>query len=85
MFTQLYSPRYTQPIKAYNSVLNKTIHLFKVKDHLYLKLHISMSYIKTFSNEFSSRFNINTMSLKSSSLQSKLGYNVNKPFKLVKN
>ncbi len=29
MFTQLYSPRYTQLINAYNSVLNKTIHLFK--------------------------------------------------------
>ncbi len=58
MFTQLYSPRYTQPIKACNSVLNKTIHLFKVKDHLYRKIHISTSYIKTFSNEFSSGFNI---------------------------
>ncbi len=29
-------------------------------------------------------FDINTMSLKSISLQSKLGYNVNKPFKLEK-
>ncbi len=58
MFTQLYSPRYTQPIKAYNSVVNKTIHLFKVKDHLYRKRHISTSYIKTFPNEFSSGFNI---------------------------
>ncbi len=58
MFIQLYSPRYTQPIKAYNAVLNKTIHLFKVKDHLYLKIHISTSYIKTFPNEFSSGFNI---------------------------
>ncbi len=46
MFTQLYSPRYTQPIKAYNSVLNKTIHLFKVKDHLNCKIHMSTSYIK---------------------------------------
>ncbi len=55
MFTQLYSPRYTQPIKAYNSVLNKTIHLFKVKDR---NIHISVSYIKTFPNEFGSGFNI---------------------------
>ncbi len=45
MFTQLYSPRYTQPIKAYSSVLNKTIHLFKVNDHLYHNIHISTSYI----------------------------------------
>ncbi len=30
-------------------------------------------------------FDINTVSLKSSSLSSKLGYNINKPFKLVKN
>ncbi len=45
MFTQLYSPRYTQPIKTYNAVLNKIIHLFNVKDHLYPKIHISMSYI----------------------------------------
>ncbi len=58
MLTQLYSPIYTQPINAYNSVLNKTIHLFKVKDHLYRKIHISTSYIKTFPNEFSSGFNI---------------------------
>ncbi len=58
MFTQLHSPRYTQPIKAYNSVLNKTIYLFKVKDHSYCKIHISTSYIKTFPNEFSSGFNI---------------------------
>ncbi len=55
MFTQLYSARYTQPIKAYNSVLSKTIHPFTVKDHL---IHISMSYNKTFPNEFSSGFNI---------------------------
>ncbi len=58
MFTQLYSPRYTQPIKAFNSVLNKTIHIYKVNDHLYNKIHISTSYIKTFPNEFSSGFNI---------------------------
>ncbi len=58
MFTQLYSLRYTQHIKAYNSVLNKTIHLFKVKDHLYRKIHVSTSYIKTFPNDFSSGFNI---------------------------
>ncbi len=58
MFTQLYSPRYTQPIKACNSVLNKTIHLFKINDHLYIKIHISMSYIKTFPNAFNSGFNI---------------------------
>ncbi len=58
MFTQLHSPTYTQPIKAYNSVLNKTIHLFNVKDHLYRKIHISISYIKTLLYEFSSGFNI---------------------------
>ncbi len=58
MFTQLYSLRYTQPTKAYNSVLNKTIHLFKVKDYLYHNIHISASYIKTFPNEFGSGFNI---------------------------
>ncbi len=57
-FTQLYSPRYTQPIKAYNSVLHKTIHLFKVKNHLYRKIHISTSYIQIFPNAFSSGFNI---------------------------
>ncbi len=58
MFTHLHSPRYTQHIKVYNSVLNKTVHLFKVKDHLYRKIHISTFYIKTFPNEFSSGFNI---------------------------
>ncbi len=58
MFTQLYSPRYTQPIKAYNSVLNKTIHLFTVNDRLYHNIHISTSYIKTFPNEFGNGFNI---------------------------
>ncbi len=58
MFTQLYSPRYIQPIKVYNSVLNKTIHLFKVKDHLYRNIHISATCIKTFPNEFGSGFNI---------------------------
>ncbi len=58
MFTQLYSPRYTQHIKAYNSVLSKSIHLFKVKNHLYVNIHISASYIKAFPNEFGSGFNI---------------------------
>ncbi len=58
MFTQLYSPRYTQPIKAYSSVLSKTIHLFKAKNHLYHNIHISASDIKTFPNEFVSGFNI---------------------------
>ncbi len=57
MFTQLYSPRYTQSIKAHNSILNN-IHIFKVKDHLYHNIHISASYIKTFPNEFGSRINI---------------------------
>ncbi len=57
MLTQLYNPRYTQPIKAYNSVLNKTIHLFKVKDHTYHNIHISVSYIKKLPNEFESRLN----------------------------
>ncbi len=52
MFTQLYNPRYTQPITAYNSALNKTIHLFKVKDHLYCNIDISVSYINTLPNEF---------------------------------
>ncbi len=87
MFTQLYSPRYTQPIKAYNSVLNKIIHLFMVKDYLYHNIHISVSYIKRLTNEFGNvltySFDINTVSLKSSSLKLKLGYNVNRPFKLV--
>ncbi len=59
MFTQLFSPRYTQPIKAYNSVLNKNIKLFKVKHHLlFHNIHISTSYIKTFPSEFGSGFNI---------------------------
>ncbi len=53
-----YSRRYTQPVKAYNSVLNKTIHLFKVKDHLYHSIHISVSDIKTAPNEFGIGFNI---------------------------
>ncbi len=57
-YTQLYSPRYTQPIKAYNSVLNKTIHLFKVKDLLFHNIYISTSYIKTFPNQFGSGFNV---------------------------
>ncbi len=48
MFTHLYSPRYNQRIKAYNSFLNKTVHLFKVKDHLYCNIDISMFYIKKF-------------------------------------
>ncbi len=60
MFTQLYSPRDTQPIKAYNSVLNKTTYLFKVKDHLYRNTHKSAFYIKKFPNEFGSGFNILT-------------------------
>ncbi len=46
------------PTKAYNSVLNKIIHLFKVKGHLYCNIHISVSYIRTFPNEFGSGFNI---------------------------
>ncbi len=45
-------------IKAYNSVVNKTIHLFKVKDQLYCNIHISASYIKTFPNKFGGGFNI---------------------------
>ncbi len=49
---------YSQSIKAYNSVLNKTKHLFKVKDHLYHNIHISASYIETFPNELGSGFNI---------------------------
>ncbi len=72
MFTQLYSPRYTQPIKAYNSVLNKAIYLFKVKDHLYRKIHISTSYIKhsqmNLAVDLTYSFDINKVSLKSSSL-----------------
>ncbi len=67
MFTQLYSPRYTQPIKAYNSVLNKTIHLFKVKDDLYLNIHFSMSYGYSQMNlavDLTYLFDINTISLK---------------------
>ncbi len=72
MFTQLYSPRYTQPIKAYNSILNKTIHLFKVKDHLYHNIHISISYIKklqmNLAVDLTYSFDINTVSLRSSSL-----------------
>ncbi len=59
MLTQLYSrPKYTQPIKAYNSDLKKTIHLFKIRVHLYHNIYISASYIKTFSNSFASGFNI---------------------------
>ncbi len=58
VFTQLYNPKYTQPIKVYNSVLNKTIHLFKVRDHLYRNIHISTCYINTFPNEIGSGFNI---------------------------
>ncbi len=62
MFTQLYSPKYTQPIKAYNSLLNNNIHIFKVNDHLYHNIQISVSYIQTYS------FDINIMSSNSSSL-----------------
>ncbi len=37
---RLHSRRYIQHIKAYNSLLKKTIHLFKVKDHLYCNKEI---------------------------------------------
>ncbi len=57
-YTNLYSPRYTQPVKVYNSALNKTIHLFKVNDYLHHNIHIYVYYIKTYPNEFGSRFNI---------------------------
>ncbi len=57
-YEYVYTITYTWPIKAYNSVLNKTIHLFKVKDRLYHNIHISTSYIKTFPKEFGSGFNI---------------------------
>ncbi len=72
MFTQLYNPRYTEPIKAYNSVLNKTIHFFKVNDHFYCNIHISASYIKhsemNLGVDLTYSLDINTVSLKSSSL-----------------
>ncbi len=51
-FTQLYSPRYTQPTKAYTSLLSNNIHNFKVKDNLYRNIHISASYRKTIPNKF---------------------------------
>ncbi len=67
MFTHLYSLKYTQPIKDYNSILNKTLLLFKVNDHFYHNIHISAFCIKTIPNECGSGFNIlfdiNTVSL----------------------
>ncbi len=42
MCKQLYSSRYTQPIKAYNSVLNKTVHLFHFQLYIYFNLTCSL-------------------------------------------
>ncbi len=69
MFTQLYCLRYTQPIKAYNYT---TIHLLMVKDHLYHNIHILCLILKhsnmNLAMDLTYSFDINTVSLKSSSL-----------------
>ncbi len=57
MFTQLYSHRYTNPIKAYNSVVNKNIHHLKINDHLYHNI-IFLCLILILPNVFGSGFNI---------------------------
>ncbi len=72
MFAQLYSPRYTQPIKVYNSVLNKTINLFKVKiiytvKYIFLCLILKHSQMNL-AVDLTYSFDINTVKLKSSSL-----------------